>query len=415
MRKAIDSIIDNKIFRILIITIFLATFFQVGIESYSISNKSNLNGKYIEYQLVYEENYPIISALLLKKVALFNNIHLDLPHSTATAFKTAKPACNTQLKSNQISYLYKYMRDRHAYEYCTSFKLDNSKWINYIITPKIGVERIVVFLSVITLAIILLIGVFCWILLKIVLPIKSLQSNAYELGMTLVKKDIHSNGIKVLHNVSDSLNFMQNKLFDALRIRTQMLSMITHDLKAPIARLSLRYKLGIVDDKKNLQDIEFLEQLADQIILDLKESMFEHEKLEWINIGSLLDSLSARYSNIEIVNTAAKLFIKGRKNSLLRAFDNLLSNSKKYSEHVIIKIYSNETQIIISIKDYGTGIKESELINIFRPFYQPSGSILGHGLGLTIAREIVLSHSGTIDIRNHYQPHGVIIDVTLPY
>ena len=91
------------------------------------------------------------------------------------------------------------------------------------------------------------------------------------------------------------------------------------------------------------------------------------------------------------------------------------SNSKKYSEHVIIKIYSNETQIIISIKDYGTGIKESELINIFRPFYQPSGSILGHGLGLTIAREIVLSHSGTIDIRNHYQPHGVIIDVTLPY
>lgn len=207
---------------------------------------------------------------------------------------------------------------------------------------------------------------------------------------------------------------MQDKLFNALNLRTKMLYMITHDLKSPITRLKLRQELGLIDHEKDIKDIEILESLANQIILDIRDNIFEYEELERFDLLAMLRDFNDMYSNLEILSNLDSIYIQARRKSLIRAFDNLINNAKKYSNKVLIQISSNNKNIKVSIKDYGPGINPKELKNIFKPFYKPSNSNSGHGLGLAISQEIFLNHRGSIEIRNHNKPHGIIVNVILP-
>jgi two-component system OmpR family sensor kinase len=71
----------------------------------------------------------------------------------------------------------------------------------------------------------------------------------------------------------------------------------------------------------------------------------------------------------------------------------------------------------IQIRDHGPGLPESELINIFRPFYRVASArdrqSGGTGLGLAIADRVVRSHSGTIQARN-LEPPGLLVEILLP-
>ena len=72
---------------------------------------------------------------------------------------------------------------------------------------------------------------------------------------------------------------------------------------------------------------------------------------------------------------------------------------------------------LIVVRDHGPGVPESELANIFQPFYRiaddrnrESG---GAGLGLAIAGRVIRIHGGTICARNA-QPHGLEVEILLP-
>jgi two-component system sensor histidine kinase CpxA len=71
----------------------------------------------------------------------------------------------------------------------------------------------------------------------------------------------------------------------------------------------------------------------------------------------------------------------------------------------------------IEVRDHGPGLPESELSNIFRPFYRvaeardrQSG---GAGLGLAIAERVIRTHGGTISARNAV-PKGLVVEISLP-
>ena len=414
MRNIVQNFINGAGFRILIAVILSLALIQTAIIADNISNQSNPAGKYRNYGLIYDENYQIIKALLKNGSSTTNRINFNLYYSKSTAFNSNSAWCCTQVYNKNIPELYKKIMNQYAFEYCLSFKLGKNYWLNYVVIPKVGVNRVIVFLSSITLIMIILIIIFCWFFIRVLLPIKIFQDNAYLLGMKLIKKDIKPTGIKMLHDVSDSSNFMINKLFKALNLRTKMLCMITHDLKLPVSRLKLRAELGIIDEEKNIQDLMLLEQLSGQILLNIKESLFENEILKVFDLGKLIENVANKYSNVTIIKKSNDLLINAREISIIRAFDNLISNAKKYSDNVLITLTSSSNEVSIKIQDFGPGIKKSELGNIFKPFYQPEGSKIGNGLGLTITQEIIINHNGTIEITNHNQPHGVIVHVTLP-
>ncbi|APC92418.1 MULTISPECIES: sensor histidine kinase [Francisella] len=414
MKSTIRIILKNKIFRLLILLILILLIAQIIVATYSIADQNRLNpDKTITS--ISRNNISMIKMLSNYQGELLNgNIFFNFKFNAAVASFTQKPLCKTQLNQKELEEYYNNSENiKFRLWYCISVKSYKGKWLNYIIRSTLPEEKVLLFANLITAMVIVIISIFCWALLKIIIPTRKLEDNVYEVGMSLVKKEVRASGIKVLGRFANSINFIQERLFKALNIRTKMLSMIAHDLKAPIARLKLRYELGLVDYKDNLEDVELLEKLCYQILLEAKDDMFGHEVIEDINISSLLKNIINKYNNIDI-NIDDDICLKGRKLSLYRAFENLISNAKKYSDKVSVNIAKNDYFVEINIKDYGKGIKESEIKNIFRPFYQVNSMKEGNGLGLTIVQEIITNHNGFISISNHYEPHGVIVNVKLP-
>jgi signal transduction histidine kinase len=112
--------------------------------------------------------------------------------------------------------------------------------------------------------------------------------------------------------------------------------------------------------------------------------------------------------------------IKGDYNALSRVLVILLDNAVRYTSaggEVRLEVSSSARECTMVVRDTGCGIAEVDLPNIFDRFYRADASrnrsTGGAGLGLCIAREIVLAHGGTIDVESELD-HGAAFTVSLP-
>ena len=94
--------------------------------------------------------------------------------------------------------------------------------------------------------------------------------------------------------------------------------------------------------------------------------------------------------------------------AIRRAFRNLIENAIRYGSEAHVSWKINDRYVEINIDDKGQGIPEADLEAVFSPYVrlETSRSLNtgGHGLGLSIARSIVLEHGGTISLFN--RPEG---------
>ena len=98
------------------------------------------------------------------------------------------------------------------------------------------------------------------------------------------------------------------------------------------------------------------------------------------------------------------LVISGDTDHLIRLMVNLLDNAIKYTEHgaVTLSAHGNDGSAVIEVTDTGIGIPPEHLPHIFKRLYtvDPARSSGGAGLGLSIARQIVQAHKGTIEVQS---------------
>lgn len=110
------------------------------------------------------------------------------------------------------------------------------------------------------------------------------------------------------------------------------------------------------------------------------------------------------------------LFTKGDRQRLSQVFVNLLSNAGDASEGkqpISIIAEQNNRQIIIRITDRGSGIPQSFKSRLFEPFATTKPTGEGTGLGLALARNIILDHHGQIEIDSR-ENSGTRVTITLP-
>jgi two-component system sensor histidine kinase CpxA len=116
-------------------------------------------------------------------------------------------------------------------------------------------------------------------------------------------------------------------------------------------------------------------------------------------------------------------FVQGNAELLHSAIENVIRNAVRYtgpgnSVDVLLESADDAPGFVrLFVRDYGQGVPESELANIFQPFYRvaddrnrESG---GTGLGLAIADRVIRIHGGTIKARNA-APHGLEVKILLP-
>jgi two-component system sensor histidine kinase CpxA len=117
--------------------------------------------------------------------------------------------------------------------------------------------------------------------------------------------------------------------------------------------------------------------------------------------------------------------VQGDAKLLQSAIENLVRNAIAYTEpgtSVEVLLQSERRSIAsfarLTVRDYGPGVPESELVNIFQPFYRVSDArdrqSGGAGLGLAIAERVIRVHGGTIRAEN-VMPRGLQVVILLPH
>jgi two-component system phosphate regulon sensor histidine kinase PhoR len=103
--------------------------------------------------------------------------------------------------------------------------------------------------------------------------------------------------------------------------------------------------------------------------------------------------------------------------AMIQALDNIVDNAIKYSttkKHLAVSARANGKSVTLTVRDRGTGIATKDLSRVFERFYRGGNvTVSGSGLGLPIAKRIVESHGGRIEVRSAVGT-GTEVDVTLP-
>lgn len=165
-------------------------------------------------------------------------------------------------------------------------------------------------------------------------------------------------------------------------------------------------------------------QRVSKIISDLKEfSSVDQSKEVIVDINDYIRS-ACNIAQIEIdkkaqlVQKLAELpKIKCQSGQLSQVFLNILLNAEQIIDdngEIIVKSFmSDDGKIVIEITDNGPGISSDVLKRVFDPFYTTKEVGEGTGLGLTVSRDIILSHNGIIEIDSEIN-QGTTIRIILP-
>ena len=104
--------------------------------------------------------------------------------------------------------------------------------------------------------------------------------------------------------------------------------------------------------------------------------------------------------------------------AMLRALTNVIMNASRYGQRARVTLTARAgTGFVVEVADDGPGIPDEEKARVFEPFYRSrtahDADSHGMGLGLTIARSVILGHGGTIELLDR-APHGLLVQIVLP-
>jgi signal transduction histidine kinase len=232
----------------------------------------------------------------------------------------------------------------------------------------------------------------------------------------------------------------KNKLLTQVEeLKNNFLSMMSHDLKTPLARiqgmadialakpqtLSSEQKDAIMTIKRSSEELtEFITNILD---LSRVESQQIKLNLQPKDVNKILEEVISKYKyladlkNIQIVTEFEPLFSVKVDTELMRqVFSNLLENAIKYSSEntkVLITTEEMNGMVVVQVADQGIGITENEIKNIFTKFYRAknvkNSQIKGSGLGLYLAKYFVELHKGRINVESIPQ-QGSTFTVEIP-
>jgi two-component system osmolarity sensor histidine kinase EnvZ len=250
-------------------------------------------------------------------------------------------------------------------------------------------------------------------------PIVLLSQAAERFGKGQFDSDFKVSGALEIRKASYEFERMKRRILKHISQRTAMLSGISHDLKTPLTRLKLQIELLNKNQKLNSlkEEINEMEKMINEY-LDFASNQYS-QPVEKFNIVQLIQNLIDKSfkKNIKI-KSPKNLIFSGRKNLIRRCIANIINNSQKYSENILITCKKMKKIIKIDIDDDGPGIADEHKEKVFRPFYRvdKSRSLKDSnvGLGLSIVEDIVNSHGGNVKLLNNPKGKGLRVSLSFP-
>lgn len=290
-------------------------------------------------------------------------------------------------------------------------------------------------------------GVAYWVSRSITSPIRRIQRAAEQIACGQFGATVRVSSRDELGQLARSLNAMSCELQRKVenlnrmhRLRTDFLASVSHELKTPLTlirgyietlegraiedrdkarrfvsiiknhadRLS-----NIVDDLLQLSELELSESGIRKVPCDLRDAINE------VTLG-FGHALEQKKHDLKVRAEGSDFKISGDPGKIEQLLVNLIDNAIKYTEPggaIEIRLTEGDERTTIRVRDNGIGISPAHIDRVFERFYRVdkarSRELGGTGLGLGIAKHIVLAHGGEIRI-DSTPGHGTEVVVVLP-
>ncbi|MBT7235572.1 MAG: DUF3365 domain-containing protein [Rhodospirillaceae bacterium] len=220
-------------------------------------------------------------------------------------------------------------------------------------------------------------------------------------------------------------------------LQRKFVAMVSHEFKTPLAIIdATTQRIARHKDKVTPSEIQEraakirravarLVGLIDRVLSTARLEAGKIEKVaEMVNLADMVEDVCKRQQDISTAHTISVdvgnlcLPVLGDPALLDQVFTNLLSNAVKYSAEnprVEVEGWEKGGCAVISVRDFGVGIPEKEIPNLFQRFFRAttSAGIAGTGIGLSIVKELVNMHGGCIDFASE-EGKGSTFTVRLP-
>ncbi|MDM5292869.1 ATP-binding protein [Peribacillus simplex] len=260
-----------------------------------------------------------------------------------------------------------------------------------------------------------------WLSSVIMRPISNMINTMEDIEQSGIPKKIiiQQDTKDELQKMAVTFNRMMNRLDVNLDKQRQFISDASHEIKTPLTIIKsyadLLRRRRIKSEEKALDVINVIHSEATRIqkmterLLELADTEMENSlDIKSVNIITLCENVFKQFKEVygreinfhyqedTIMITADELKIK-------QVIIILLDNAIKYStDKIDVYVEDQSYSTVIRVKDYGIGIPEHEMENIFERFYRVdkarSRETGGTGLGLSIAKNIMNQHNGEIKV-----------------
>jgi PAS domain S-box-containing protein len=238
----------------------------------------------------------------------------------------------------------------------------------------------------------------------------------------------------------DDLSRLYKKAESLNQAKDEFLATLSHELRTPMTSIlgwTALLAMGSLDEKSRMEGIATIHrsaklqaQLIDDV-LDVSRMITGKLRLtiEPVDLESVLrEALAAFVPAAEAKELLLRmdfepglLFLGGDPARLQQVFWNLLSNAVKFTPaggRIDVRLFSRDSNVVVEVQDTGLGIRPEFLPYAFDRFAQQDGGTMRHhggmGIGLSIAKQLVELHGGTISVASEGEGLGSTFTVTIP-
>jgi signal transduction histidine kinase len=261
-----------------------------------------------------------------------------------------------------------------------------------------------------------------WTARALTAPLSSFAKAAESFSLNGAAAPLPERGPEEIRSVAKALNRMRERITTLIDDRTKMLAAISHDLRTPITRMRLRSEF-IEDDAHRSRMLDDLDQMRSMLesVLSFLRNDRKLEPMTLADIATTLQLVTDQFADIGhkvAYDGPEHAMATVRPDDLRRSVTNLVENAVRFGGETTIRLKVSPDTVTIEVEDDGPGISDARKEVMLEPFVRGDDArnmdeAAGFGLGLSIARSIVLAHGGELSL-NDRQPHGLIVRIELP-
>ena len=298
-------------------------------------------------------------------------------------------------------------------------------------SPQANMIRYITFFSVILLSLLI-------VRQQVVKPIQEMQQASLRLSAGDYRQKLPTYANLELNELAQAFNQMMTTIETSEQRRVALIGDVAHELRTPLNNIKITME-GMIDEVVAAEPVTFfavqhevsrLQRLVSQLELlsraESEQIVLQKQKVDLsVLINDVLRRLAIQFEDkgvhIETAVSPNLPPIFADPDRLTQILINLMGNALQYTPPqgtVTVLAQQENNRIVVSVADTGIGLAEADLTRIFERFYRADKSRAresgGNGIGLTIAKHLVMAHNGRIWASSAGLNQGTTLTFTLP-